>query len=899
MKTKVIKKLESLFKEEQWGRLEPKDIGISKFKILDDLFNSIVSYEIIEEAKEMGMEHLAQNNESVIGMYLIGLLGYNTNEIEDALNLRKLIEIFSNNHKWAVVEMISDKILEYGESSIALRAKANSLERLGRAKEAIPVLENLLRIDRFDADVSKKLSIALLEQDQEKSMQYMKLSIEGFIKNNRFDEILPLWSKLVDHAWQDIPFFERIERMLVDKKQQNIVAALLKTLIAKYKETDNSEQSIELLKKILIYKPDENQSRRELIKLYEIKYSDHSQFEQFLKLSKLNNFKIPAKFAIQDFEKNIIFDKDSYAFHSSWKLGKIDELDNESIIISFKDKPKHRMSIKMALQSLTPIPKDHLYVIEYEDPDTINNLFENEFLQFFEILIKSYKGKILLADIKRELIPLYVDEKDWGKWWTKARTKIKKDSLFGISAKKKDLIFLREKPVTYVEELLENFTTNDSFAKKLDTTIEFINNIDKNEGSSVVQYFIDYFISETKGASDTRLILAYFILVDLAKFLDPGKVKIEPIKNKVINFIKESTELHLISMKISSYDYKKDFVNLIQEIREDWALVILGLLFETPVRIHRYIVNTFIQAKEFKTINTFIERTITGAKQFPEIFIWVAKNILSKTWDYDWLDYSKKDLTMEFFRLLNELKKIETDGNKLKNITLDLLFDNNEFVIKDLVKEFDLPFLSRIYDIFSNISFVAEEQVEKFNKIILEKFKDFNLNEISENEKEDFDTEKLIVTQEGYDKKKEEYEYLVKNELPQISKNLATISKKTADVRENLEYNSLMEKQQTLELAVSKIEEEIKKAGILNIADVAGDKVEIGVEVVFKNSENNEEKNYVILGPWDADFEKSILSYRSPIAKAMLGKKVGDIFEILIEDEIKKFEIISIKKFSK
>ena len=156
---------------------------------------------------------------------------------------------------------------------------------------------------------------------------------------------------------------------------------------------------------MLKYRPDDAHARRDLINLYRIKYKDHSQFEQFMKLSKLANYKTPVKYAIQDFEKNIVFDKGNYAFHNTWKLGKIVDMDSENIVINFAEKPEHKMSIQMALQSLTPIPKDHLYVMQYEDPEYVKNLFKDEFMQFFEILIKSYGGKILLEDIKRELIP--------------------------------------------------------------------------------------------------------------------------------------------------------------------------------------------------------------------------------------------------------------------------------------------------------------------------------------------------------------------------------------------------------------------------------------------------------------------------------------------------------------
>ena len=896
-KQKIMEKLDSLFKEEMWGRIEPKDIGISKFKILDDLFNAIVSEEAIQDTLDACKKHMEEHPDSITSMYLIGEIGYHLDRMEDAKQLRRLIEIFTGYHKWAVVELIAEKILEYGESSAALRAMAISLERLGRNKDAIPVLENLLKIDRFDADLSKKLAFAIIDEDPDKSIYYMKLSIEGFIKNKKYEEVTSLWNKLVSVSWGDIAFFERIERFLVEAKQFDMVASLIKILLQKYRDETNTDLCIELLKKVLKYRSEDAHARRDLISLYRIKYKDHSQFEQFMKLSKLANYKTPVKYAIQDFEKNIVFDKGNYAFHNTWKLGKIVDMDSENIGINFAGKPEHKMSVQMALQSLTPIPKDHLYVMQYEDPEYVKNLFKDEFMQFFEILIKSYGGKILLDDIKRELMPAYVSDKGWSKWWSKARTKIKRDAHYGFSEKKKDLIFTRDKPVTFAEELLESFTASESFSKRLDIAMEFVNNIEKDEGLPVVPYFIDYFTEEMKGDSTTRQVLSYMIMKDMTKYVDPAKLKLDALRHKVIDFIKESQDLPILSMKISSYDYKKDLVNLIEESREDWPHILSELLFETPVRIHKYIFNNLIRAHGYKIINGFIDRVFTGMKQYPEIFIWVARNLFSKQWDYDWLDYSRERLAVMYFRLMNELKKIEMEGNRLKNMTLDVLLDNNSAVLRNIVEQFDPAFLGKLYDLFCNVSFVEEPQKEAFLAIIQLKHGGFQPLKLQPDEAWDLDFEKLIVSREGYEKMKAELDRLVTVELVNNSKELAKVADVSGDIRENVEYNALMEKQATLELSISNLDNDMKKAQILNRDDVSTDSVNIGTTVILKEVDSNEERDYTILGPWDADFEKRMLSYRSPIAKSLLGSKQGDVINLDIEEGRKKYKIKEIQKY--
>jgi transcription elongation factor GreA len=355
--------------------------------------------------------------------------------------------------------------------------------------------------------------------------------------------------------------------------------------------------------------------------------------------------------------------------------------------------------------------------------------------------------------------------------------------------------------------------------------------------------------------------------------------------------------LPLISIKITSYDYKKDLINLIEEAREDWPNVVSEILFETPVRIHKYIINNLIRAKAFNIINLFIDRVITGAKQNPEIFIWIAKNILSGTWDYYWLDYSRERLILTYFRLLNELKKIETKGNRLKNLTIEILIENDYETLKSIINQSSSSFLSKIYDLFKNVSFVEEAYVEKFFALIKAKLPEFNVTDkkISDEEWET-ELEKLIVSREGFNRMQAELNRMVNVEIVNLSKDLAKASDVSGDVRENVEYNVLMEKQTILKMAINRLDNEIKKAEILNLDTVSTEKVNIGTKVNYIDLDTNENNTYVILSPWDADYEKRILSYRSPIAKAFLGKTVEDTVTLKTGEVFKNLKIISIEK---
>jgi transcription elongation factor GreA len=318
-------------------------------------------------------------------------------------------------------------------------------------------------------------------------------------------------------------------------------------------------------------------------------------------------------------------------------------------------------------------------------------------------------------------------------------------------------------------------------------------------------------------------------------------------------------------------------------------------MFETQVRIHKYIINIFIRSHQYYTINHFIDRIIPAAKQYPDIFIWVAKNIFTGTWNYDWLDYPEENLILSYFRLMKELKKIEVDSNRLKNIMTNIICDDNYEALKRIVGRYDRQLVGKIFDIFENLPYIEKSQFEKFEEIVKERFDDIQSSSDMVEEEWKSDIEKLIVSKEGYDLKKAELDQMGRVVKTELSKELSGVADASSDIRENVDYNTLMEKQSVLQLAISRLEEEMKKADILDLEKINTDCVNIGTRVLLSDQDSS--SSYTILGPWDADFEKGVLSYRSPIAKAMLGKRVGDDVSFRIDDKVQSFKIMSIERY--
>jgi len=150
-------------------------------------------------------------------------------------------------------------------------------------------------------------------------------------------------------------------------------------------------------------------------------------------------------------------------------------------------------------------------------------------------------------------------------------------------------------------------------------------------------------------------------------------------------------------------------------------------------------------------------------------------------------------------------------------------------------------------------------------------------------------------TEEGLQKLKDELDHLIRVERPSISAQIAEARDK-GDLSENAEYDAAKEAQGMLELKISKLQEIVSSARIIDESKMDSSKVLILSTVKIKNLKNGATMSYTLVPEKEADLKKSKISVDSPIAKGLLGKKVGDKVEIEVPAGIIPFEVIEVSR---
>lgn len=149
-------------------------------------------------------------------------------------------------------------------------------------------------------------------------------------------------------------------------------------------------------------------------------------------------------------------------------------------------------------------------------------------------------------------------------------------------------------------------------------------------------------------------------------------------------------------------------------------------------------------------------------------------------------------------------------------------------------------------------------------------------------------------TREGYEALKQELQQLKSVERPKIIEEIAT-ARGHGDLKENAEYHAAREKQSFIEGRISMLDDRLARANIIDFSEEHPDTVKFGAYVTVEDQETGESKEYRIVGDLEADITKNLISLESPIARALLGKRVDDLVEIRVPKGVLEYMVTKLR----
>ena len=910
----LMQSIQDMLKEETWTRATISNYTQNNLKELADLVEKAKSEGIIKEVHEVCQEHLSHSKDSIIALYICGILDLQNGSLDNSA-LVTLVDIFQKNHKENIVTYLCESILADDENNkFALRTLADSYLAEGNDK-VWDLYEKLVRIDFEEADLAKLLGEHYeTAGDSDSAISFYKKAILRYINANNYNACKEVWTKLVQLMPEEFDFFQNLRRKISKQMGDQKTTTLMQELYDYYKDNKKWDIAITILKQNLEVDPKDTWARKEITDCFRGKYAAHSHLDDYIRSSNLSASYRNVFEAINDFEKHIAFDKGGFVFHRNWGVGKIASLDNDTLTINFgKAAGIHEIKLSMAVTALKPLAKDHIWVLkalnyvkEGGNKVPLAEKIKKDKEWTLKTIIKSYDNNCDLKTIKNELVHT-VTEKDgktkkelgiltsgeWTSWNAAAKKILETNPVFGVNPNDINMYTVREGSITPVEKLANEFKAQKQFFARVDIFMKFFNDEDMDRSNDNFAEMYAYFTGFLKNISKiTEQVLASYLIARYvsaqdSRFLYPVKETFAEIYGR----IEDPRELYKELKDSKNTHLKADFLECIKML-PDWNAQYIRLF---PTVLDMKLINELINAGFTADVQKLVKTSFEAYKDFRETVLF----FFEKCQDFEWfknagISYEKQLITLInvielTFREINNHVNT-TENKKINKKATELLFEND--TIFNYMFSNDENTVKKMYTLIDDIADIDPSYKSTARNKILEKYPDFKFR-VSEEKLTQ--PKGMIVTSKKLAEKKAEIDD-IKNVKLENNKIALADAKAKGDLKENAEYQAAKEEKQRLEHTLSKLQEELNRAVIFDPTTSTTAVVSFATEVTLHDNIENSDEVYTILGPWESDPDNNIISYMSPFGNAILDKKVGDTAKFVINEHNYDFTIKAINK---
>lgn len=887
--------LQGMLNEEKWTRTTLPNYSITSLKELDALLESAAAQGCSDEFFNICQEHIGHTKNSVIALYIAGVLSLSKQPADESY-LVQLMDLFAESGRANIVEYLCQRILDYGENRIALSRLAGCYQADGRTDDLYATWKRLIKVDYEEADIVK--SIAEHEDklgNRDEAIEYYKKALLRYIAKGLPTNVREIWLKLVDYCPEDIDFFFHVEKKIASQISQDKAAMLLMDLYAAYKNKKDWDTALAILKHVIDYDDKSPAIRKELIECYSGKYAGHSRLQDCLKLSNISQSYRSLHEAIEEFEKHIAFDVGNYVFHRTWNIGRIATVKGDDVTIDFAKSRNHKMSLKMAIDSLIPLSKDHIWVLKATWPKVkLHDKVKDDPVWALKTIIKSFDNRADLKRVKAELVPSVLSQSEWNGWSTKAKDILKTDPSFGNATDDISTFIVRERPLSFDEKLYIQFKAEKGYFARVQCFRDFVekNDLDSEYFAEMLEYFSS-FLNTYQGTeefvgADEFVVSSYLLLKDLSaknpRLQQTPSISFQKLFSQIENPV-------LVYQNIKDNELKAAYIQHIKLFIPEWSDIYIRLL---PYARSTKMIEELKDAHYEPKLKKMAMDVVEDYKDHREAFIWLVKDLRNETW-FSELGIVREKIMLTLLHILDitykemDNHKDTTENKKVNKLVQNILFKDK--YLENFLLESSPETVERVYALLMDIKEIDPGIKMDIKHKISEKFP--KLHYFGEEEKLTVLSRGLMVTAEKYEEKQKLLQTIMEVDVPQNQKEIA-FALSLGDLRENAEYKAAKEKQDELNAKVGKLKNELDRAQIFDKTTVATAKISFGTKVTLFNKISNENETYTILGPWESDPSANVISYLSPLGKKVMGHKVGEELKFSIHEREFQYRIDSI-----
>ncbi len=553
--------------------------------------------------------------------------------------------------------------------------------------------------------------------------------------------------------------------------------------------------------------------------------------------------------------------------HRSWGFGRIKSVDTvfARFAIDFPGKPGHPMDLGFAAESLKPVPKDHILARKATDLDAVRHLAAHH-IDLIKIVLNSYGGKATTDQIQQVLVPDVITD-DWKKWWETARREMKKDGHFIVPLKKTEPVVYQAQETSLQDRLLADFREAKGLKARILVVAEILKVVsdlkDKAAAANEVIAALNPDILSYQRTQPAVALEAIFARDELRTACGVPPTEGEVTAAQV--WAQDGIRFGSLLEAIPAAKHHRALESFKAANPDRWTEVLRSAINLVSAKLAKEVASILISNGKLDLLKETLSKLISQHAASSELLLW-----FSRERNEDYVDILGPEVFRAMLTAMERDQFNEKRSNRLRDFILDdqpliaeLTASADIEVVKDLTRALKL---SPVFDDMDKRSLLA--RLVKAHPAVQ--------SLVSGEQTKQEST--LLVSWESLERRRVEYQELVEKKIPANSKEIA-IARSYGDLRENHEYKAAKEMQKILMRQKEDLEAALTRARGNDFANAKTDVVGPGTIVQATDLQSNQTETFTILGAWDSDPDKGIISYLTPVAMALLNRKVGDEVE--------------------
>lgn len=743
--------------------------------------------------------------------------------------------------------------------------------------------------------------------------------ITELIRNEQMGEIESVWNEALEKAPTELSTFLSLANVLYKAGHGEKAGNLLELLVTKLDEIGENRMAVTALAMLAKVGPRNANQKAVAEIVFANAFSGKEGLEQVIERA-TKSAKGSDNVFVNELCQALMFQPGDWVFHDQgWGLGQVKEIDliGGKIIIDFDEKHGHDMKMGPAANFLKPLADSNIMVQRSAFMDSLKERCKEDPESVILGILSDHNNKSTLKRIRAEMVredsPTVIVKKDWSKWWNNVRKDLAKHHYIKLGTGTNPTVERLVTAMTLEDETREKFDNAMKLGRKLEIIRRYLKDSAESDArAELFNHMADglRIIATREGELDAKpptgmptlagnQILIAFLLQDLKRAEETVN---DELPYEVDDLLRDSEKFLLRFEEINDSTYQASALNHFVALNEEgWHETFATAFLRHSPSNWDSIAKRLIEAEKGKLLAESLDTVFNSADEYPLQYLWLAKRgiVLDKPLPEEFTVPPANEMFGRLLWTVNKvLTRIERGDEKLKEVLASLraaMTERQSRLLMTAIDGLDEKRAGHLLHEINTCRGLSDIHSQTLNDLLARAFPTLaTKSRLATEDLDDEDHGDILATDNGRRKRAAELKHIQEVDLPEIGV-LIGEALAMGDISENAELDAAREKEGRLKEAARDIMEELKRIRVMDPSDIDASVAGFGTKVTLKR-EDGKTKVYEILGRYEADHERGIISIESPIAKGILGRKPGEEATVETPEGAVHYDVINVEK---